>query len=110
MPRVVCEFKSNLSDVQEASKSQIINWLHAIGLDASSVASEQAPHKTGALRNSISYAVDESALEAYIGTNLFYAVYQELGTSRIAGKHFLQFGATAHAPEYKDMLEQYLKG
>lgn len=110
MPRVVCEFKSNLQDVQDASHSQIVAWLHAIGLDASSVSAEQAPHKTGALRNSISYAVDESALEAYIGTNIPYAIYQELGTSRIAGKHFLQFGATAHAEEYRGLLEQYLKG
>ena len=107
---MVCEFKSNLPDVQAASRAQIVNWLHAIGLDASSTAAEKAPHKTGALRNSISYAVDDSALEAYIGTNLYYAVYQELGTSKIAGKHFLQFGATAHSSEYKDLLEQYLKG
>lgn len=109
MPRVV-EFRSHLDEVSEASKEQIIAWLHAIGLDASSVSAEQAPHKTGALRNSISYAVDDSALEAYIGTNIPYAIYQELGTSRIAGKHFLQFGATAHAEEYRGLLEQYLKG
>ena len=109
MPRVV-EFRSNLDDVTQASREQIVNWLHAIGLDASSVSAERAPHKTGALRNSITYAVDDSALEAYIGTNIPYAIYQELGTSRIAGKHFLQFGATAHSQEYKALLEQYLKG
>lgn len=108
MPMVV-EFRSNLDDVQAASREQIVNWLHAIGLDASSTAAERAPHRTGALRNSISYAVDDSALEAYIGTNIPYAIYQELGTSRIAGKHFLQFGATAHAEGYKNLLEQYLK-
>lgn len=107
MPKV--EFISHLDEVKEASRDQIENWLYAIALDASSTAAERAPHKTGALRNSISYAVDEEALEAYIGTNLFYAVYQELGTSRIAGKHFLQFGATAHAQDYKALLEQYLK-
>lgn len=108
MPMVV-EFRSNMPEVQQAAKSQIVNWLHAIGLDASSTAAEKAPHKTGALRNSISYAVDDSELVAYIGTNIPYAIYQELGTSRIAGKHYLQFGATAHAEEYRALLEQYLR-
>ena len=46
----------------------------------------------------------------YIGTNVEYAPYQEFGTSRgIKGKHFIQFGMTAHQEAYKDLLEQYLK-
>ena len=46
----------------------------------------------------------------YIGTNVEYAPYQEFGTSKgIPGKHFIQFGMTAHQAEYKDLLEQHLK-
>lgn len=46
----------------------------------------------------------------YIGTNVEYAPYQEFGTSKgIKGKHFIQFGMTAHQQAYKDLLEQYLK-
>ena len=92
-------------------REDVINWLYAIGLDASSVAAGKAPVDTGRLKNSISNAVDEDELAAYIGTNVEYAPYQEFGTSRgIEGKHFIQFGATAHAQEYKQMLEERLKG
>lgn len=91
-------------------RQDVINWLYAIGLDASSVAADKAPVDTGRLKNSISNAVDEEELAAYIGTNVEYAPYQEFGTSRgIEGKHFIQFGATAHASEYKAMLEERLK-
>ena len=92
-------------------REDVINWLYAIGLDASSVAADKAPVDTGRLKNSISNTVDEDELAAYIGTNVPYAPYQEFGTSRgIPAKHFIQFGATAHAAEYKEMLEERLKG
>jgi phage gpG-like protein len=47
--------------------------------------------RTGDLRDSIERNWDER--EAYIGTNLAYAKYQELGTSRIPPRSFLM-GAT----------------
>lgn len=94
-------------------RENVVDWLYAIGLDAASTAANMPnfPVDTGRLRNSISNAVDEEELAAYIGTNVPYAPYQEFGTSRgIEGKHFIQFGATAHAQEYKQMLEERLKG
>jgi HK97 gp10 family phage protein len=43
--------------------------------------------ETGALRDSITHNVD--ATEAYVGTDLEYAKYQEFGTSRIPPRPFL---------------------
>ena len=102
--------ESNVDQVEEALTEKALAWLEAIGLDAEGVAAGKAPVDTGRLKNSIDHAVVESEKAVYIGTNVDYAPYQEFGTSRgIPGKHFIQFGATAHAQEYKDLLEEQLK-
>lgn len=113
--------EDNSEAVIEAMNEQVLAWLEAIGEDAADTAAKKAPVGTpestgipgyigGTLKNSISSAVVEDEKAAYIGTNVEYAPYQEFGTSRgIKGKHFLQFGATAHQAEYKSLLEQYLK-
>ena len=106
---VEVEFKSHISEMTPILQMKLYNFLEAVGMDASSRAAGKAPYKTGALRNSITYAVDQRNYDVYIGTNLDYAIYQELGTSKIKGKHFLQFGATAHADAYQRILENYLK-
>lgn len=104
------EITDNSSEVKQACKEQIAAWLEAIGEDAAGTAADFAPVDTGRLKSSISSAVVEEELAAYIGTNVEYAIYQEFGTSRgVVGKHFLQFGVVAHQPEYKSLLEQYLK-
>lgn len=104
------EIKDNSEEVKAEAKAKINAWLEAIGQDAAATAAERAPVDTGRLKNSIESAVVESEQAAYIGTNVEYAPYQEFGTSKgVAGKHFLQFGATAHQAEYKAMLEQALQ-
>lgn len=111
MPQIKgVRIESHIDAFTYESKEKINNWLAAIAQDAASTAASKAPYDTGALRNSIGSAVDTSSQTAYIGTNIEYAIYQELGTSKIKGKHFLRFGATAHSAEYGRYLEEYLKG
>lgn len=103
-------FKSNKDDVLKVLDEDILAWLEAIGEDAAQTAAEKAPVDTGRLKNSISHAVVPSEKAAYIGTNVEYAPYQELGTSRgVVGKHFIQYGATAHANAYGRLLENMMK-
>jgi hypothetical protein len=111
MAKVVdIKITDNSEEVLEAMNEQVLNWLEAIGEDAAGTAADRAPVDTGRLKGSISHAVVESENAVYIGTNVEYAPYQEFGTSKgIPGKHFIQFGATAHQAEYKSLLEQYLK-
>ncbi|MFA9413280.1 HK97-gp10 family putative phage morphogenesis protein [Streptococcus sp. E29BA] len=45
-----------------------------------------APAKSGALRDSIAYKVDEATLIGYVGTNVEYAIYMEFGTGEFAEK------------------------
>lgn len=98
----------HIDELNEKIQQALIDGLDAVGRDAASTAARFAPYKTGALRNSITNAVNPEEPAAYIGTNLDYAVYQEFGTSRISGKHFLKAGATLHAADYQKWLQQRL--
>lgn len=118
---VEVKIEDNSEEVLEELHDKVVDWLEAIGEDAADTAARRAPVGTpestgipgyigGTLKNSISSAVVENENAVYIGTNVEYAPYQEFGTSRgISGKHFLQFGATAHQAEYKQLLEEKLK-
>ena len=81
--------------------------LTIIGGKAEGYAKAEAPVDTGRLRNSIANAVQGDT--AYIGTNVEYAPYQELGTTRIAPKHFLQDSVQNHIDEYRRIAEEELK-
>lgn len=102
---------SHKDEVIKAMNSQIESVMESIGMDAASTAQSVCPVDTGRLKNSISYAVDAQQHEVYIGTNVEYAPYQEFGTSRgVKGKHFLQFGVTAHADQYRQIFKDALEG
>lgn len=62
---------------------------------------------TGNLRNSISHVSD--GITAYIGTNVEYAPYVELGTSKMKDRPFLRNALKNHKDEYKEILENELK-
>lgn len=73
---------------------------------------------TGALRDSIKFAVREDAV--YIGTNNAHAAFHELGTGHytrphrgesygISPLHFLQHAASRYTAEYQKILEKAMK-
>lgn len=62
---------------------------------------------TGRLRASISHAYDDKY--AYIGTNVEYAPYVELGTSRMASRPFLRNAVSKYIDDYKRIIEEGLK-
>ena len=97
------KFTSNVNDILSASEKGKRNALTAIGATAETYAKKATPVDTGRLRNSISHAVDGEA--AYIGSNVEYAPYVELGTSRAKAHHMLQKAATEHSAEYKRLAE-----
>ena len=70
----------NSALVQEAFRAACLRALERCGMEAEGYAKDLAPVDTGRGRNSISHKVDESEPAAYIGTNLDYMIYQELGT------------------------------
>ena len=101
------ETKDNTKEVLSALEKAIERGLEAIGLTAEGHAKKETPVDTGRLRNSISHAVEDKS--AYIGTNVEYAPYIELGARGRQGKHMLQRAATEHTAEYKKLMEDSMK-
>ena len=128
--------KDNTEEVLSAMEKAIERGLEAIGLTAEGHAKKnETAVDTGLLRNSITYAVsgksantkvyksddgsksgtydgqapEEKDKAVYIGTNVEYAPYIELGARGKQGLHFLQRAATEHSAEYKKLLEDSMK-
>ena len=101
--------KDNTDEVLSALEKAKKRGLEAIGLVAEGHAKKITPVDTGRLqlRNSISHATDDEA--AYIGTNVEYAPYVELGAQGRKGVHMLQQAATEHTDEYKRLMEDSMK-
>ena len=101
--------KDNTDEVLSALEKAKKRGLEAIGLTAEGHAKKITPVDTGRLqlRNSISHATDDEA--AYIGTNVEYAPYVELGARGRPGVHMLKRAATEHTDEYKRIMEDSMK-
>ena len=104
----------NTKLVGEALKRAILAGLEEIGLDCEHIASENAPYDTGRLSASITHAIDANEPAVYIGSNLFYAPYQELGNSRgykgwNGGKGFLRPAATENTERYRAIMKKHLE-
>ena len=108
----------------EAMKQKVEAFLEAIGQTAASAAADVAPVDSGRLKGSINWSTHHTSGYAesvpkttpeedtvYIGTNVEYAPYQELGTSRgVPARHFIQYGASSNWNDgLKAQLESYLK-
>lgn len=128
------KFTDNSGKVLGALHSQLKQGLEKCGLVAEGYAKKLAPVDTGNLRNSISHTVDGQA--AYIGTNVEYAAYIELGTGKYSetgggttkerwvyqaadgswhmgypqvARPYLKPAASGHKDEYREIIESALK-
>lgn len=82
-------------------------WLRS-GIAVQGRARERAPLDTGLLRSSILYEVDAGSppLYAIVGSDVFYAPYQEFGTSRgVPAVHYLEGGAEASMSDIQGYVD-----
>lgn len=93
----------NTERFQHEMGNAISRALEKIGLVAEGYAKRLCPVDTGRLRNSITHTMDEDS--AYIGTNVEYAPYVELGTVRTRAQPFLTPAAEDHMDTYRRILE-----
>lgn len=100
------EFTSHADEVLEAMEKARANALTAIGMTAETYAKKITPVDTGRLRNSISNAVKEDESAVYIGSNVEYAPYVELGARNRQAHHMLRRACTEHTSEYKELAKQ----
>ena len=105
------DYKDNSQQILSALEKGKHNALTAIGATAETHTKDNITADdlidTGRLRNSISHTVDGEA--AYIGTNVEYAPYLELGTKKITAHHYLKRAVTEHKDEYKKLTVQAIK-
>lgn len=103
------QFTDNSKEVSEKIKKALLRGLETCGLVAEGYAKKLAPVDTGNLRNSITHEVDDGEPAAYIGTNVEYAPYQELGTINMDANPFLKPAVAANANTYRKIIEKELK-
>ncbi|HFI0700341.1 TPA: HK97-gp10 family putative phage morphogenesis protein [Streptococcus suis] len=78
------KFVDNSAAVKRELERAMIRGLIKAAMLVEGQAVLLVPTKTGALKKSIGYKVNESELVAYIGTNCEYAIYVEFGTGEFA--------------------------
>ena len=103
------KFTDNSKEVSDNIKAALLRGLETCGLAAEGYAKKLAPVDTGNLRNSITHELDDGEPAAYIGTNVEYAPYQELGTINMTANPFLKPAVADHANEYRKIIENELK-
>lgn len=105
--------EDNSKQIAEAIEKQLAVALEKVGLHAEANAkiklTENRSVQTGRLRNSITHVLDVPKKEVYIGTNVEYAPYVELGTSRSKAKPYLKPAANDYTDEYRALIEDALK-
>lgn len=97
----------NTKALKNAAAEQIQAALEEIGMKAENHAKLICPVDTGLLRNSITHTQEDKT--AIIGSNVEYAPYVELGTSKRAATPFLTPAIQDNVGEYKAILEKHLK-
>jgi HK97 gp10 family phage protein len=102
--------QDNTEQVVDGIESAIDVALEKIGLLAEGYAIKKCPVDTGNLRGSITHEIDTSDNAVYIGTNVEYAPYVELGTSRQKAQPFLRPAASEHGAQYRQVLKKALGG
>lgn len=102
--------QNNIQQFEEAMDEALLAALEEIGLAAERFAKLACPVDTGRLRNSITHALDASMDSVYVGSNVEYAPYVELGVHGREGKKMLTRAAEDHKEFYEGILKKHLGG
>ena len=100
------QFTDNSKEISDNIKAALLRGMEKCGLVAEGYAKKLCPVDTGNLRNSITNEVQSSEKAVYIGTNVEYAAYVELGTTRTKAKPYLKPAAAEHSAVYKRIIEE----
>lgn len=105
--------ENNKDIILEALDDAIDEAMKTVGMQAENYARANAPVDTGRLRNSITSQVLKGENAVVIGTNVEYAPYQELSTSKMPacnnGRGFLRPAINDHIDEYRHIVEDILE-
>lgn len=133
MPDIDIQITDNSGEILKALEEKTKAALEGVGIQAEGFAKRSTPVDTGRLRNSITHAVRGD--DVYIGTNVEYGIWLELGTGIYASdgkgrqspwgyydrkgkyhvtrgmkpRHMLKKAASEHTEEYKRIIEAIMK-
>lgn len=100
---------NNSGEFKKAMDEAVLRALEKCGLVAEGYAKKLAPVNTGRLRNSLTHTVKAKEQAAYIGTNVEYAAYVELGTQHQSAQPYLKPAVANHAKEYQKIVKDEMK-
>ena len=100
----------NTDEVRRAFEEKCNIALEMIGIKCEGYAFDICPVDTGRLQNSITHVVAPGEKAVYVGTNVEYAPYVELGTRRQDPQPYLKPAVINHVGEYRDILDKVMKG
>ena len=78
------KFESYVDEVTEAMESAAVAWLHEAAGEIEAQTKRNTAVDTGQLKSSWQYTVDKEKLEAYVGSALENAIWEEFGTGQYA--------------------------
>ena len=99
----------NRREFKGAITTAILAGLEEIGLKAEYYARGRVPVDTGRLKASIKHFVDSGDMGVELGTDVSYASFVELGTSKMRAQPYLRPAIQEHTLEYRGILEKHLK-
>lgn len=99
---------NNIKNIEQLSEEACQQALELWGQAFENHASDYAPVDTGRLQNSIEHH-PEGDDTMVVQTDVEYAIYQELGTSRQRGTPFFRPSAMNHLSEYRNIITSALK-
>lgn len=100
----------NRREVAEAIDKAVAAALEEMGLACEGYAKLACPVDTGRLRSSITHMTKPSDNAVYVGTNVEYGPYVELGTVHMEARPFLKPAAADHADAYRAILRRHMGG
>lgn len=112
--------EDNTEYVLQAIDRALAEALDDLGQAVQHHAQELCPVDTGRLRNSITYTLGDSdygfpgmgasvGRELTVGSEVEYAAYVELGTSRTRAQPFLRPAAERYSDEYRSIVEGHMR-
>lgn len=108
---ITIEIADHSQEVMDALANAIDRGLDAIGEaavgHAKDIIVEEGRVDTGTMMNSIDFGKGEDFVA--IGTNVEYAPYQELGTSKIKPAYFLTRSVRDFLTEYQSIMKESLE-
>ena len=99
------KFEDNTDEMKHKKDEAVERALEMIGMQCENYAILACPVDTGRLKNSLTHKVHAKEESVVIGTDVEYAPYVEMGTSRMSAQPYLRPAVSNHMDEYASMAE-----